>query len=119
MILLYLDEDSLSRALVQALRRAGFDVLTAAEAGRRGLPDEDQLTFAASENRAVYSSNRADFARLHTVWLETRRHHAGIILLRNQQTGIGVQVSALVRLSESVGDVGLGDRLEFLANWIA
>lgn len=42
---LYFDEDSMSRALALAAQRAGFDVLTALDAGMEGRSDEEQLTF--------------------------------------------------------------------------
>ena len=40
---LYIDEDSLAAALVQALRSRGIDVVTAIEAGFDGYPDDQQL----------------------------------------------------------------------------
>ena len=45
-IRLYIDEDSMSRALTRNLRMRGVDVLTVSEAGTRTLSDEEQLEFA-------------------------------------------------------------------------
>ena len=58
---LYFDEDSMSQSLAMALRSRGIDVLTAHEAGTLEASDEEQLRFATSEGRAVYSFNVRDF----------------------------------------------------------
>jgi len=60
----YLDEDSMARFLVAALRARGTDVQTVVEAGLRGKGDEIQLQWAASKKRVVYTSNASDFCRL-------------------------------------------------------
>lgn len=90
MLRLYHDEDALQGGLVAALRRAGFDCLTANEAGMRGRTDEQQLAFATSQGRVLYTKNTADFCRLDAQWRVAGRHHAGIIVLTDQRTPIGV-----------------------------
>jgi Domain of unknown function (DUF5615) len=64
--------------VVEALRRLGHDVLTAAEAGRAGLgiPDDEVLEFARGLGRAVLTYNRKDFRHLHA----DGRVHGGIII---------------------------------------
>jgi Domain of unknown function (DUF5615) len=79
---LYLDEDASRHSLARELRLRGADVVTAAEAGMNGKPDEKQLVWAAANQRAIYSYNRGDFYELHTAWLRGERPHAGIILSR-------------------------------------
>ena len=64
MFSLFFDEDSAERPLVSALRGAGFDCLTAFDAGRRGLSDEDQLALAAAAGTVIYTRNTKDFAGL-------------------------------------------------------
>jgi uncharacterized protein with PIN domain len=63
---------------VQVLRNFGYDVLTTHEIGKSNLkiPDEEVLTFAISENRAILTINRKDFMRLHRL----NPTHAGIIV---------------------------------------
>ena len=63
---------------VQFLRNLGYDVLTTHEIGKSNLriPDEDVLTFAISENRAILTINRKDFIRLHRL----NPTYAGIIV---------------------------------------
>jgi hypothetical protein len=62
----YADEN-FPRAVVEGLRRLGYDVLTALEAGQanQGIPDPDVLTFAIGLGRAVLTLNRRHFIRLH------------------------------------------------------
>lgn len=60
---LYLDED-VSALVAELLRARGFDVLTTHEAGRKGTHDKEQLVYAASQQRALLTHNRDDFARL-------------------------------------------------------
>lgn len=71
---IYADEH-FPRQVVQNLRFLGHDVLTVQEAGNAGLPDEDVLTFATTEKRAVLTVNRRDFFRLHKL----QPNHFGII----------------------------------------
>jgi predicted nuclease of predicted toxin-antitoxin system len=48
---LYADEQ-FPRQVLEILRSFGYDVLTVQEAGNAGLPDDEVLDFAVSENRA-------------------------------------------------------------------
>jgi hypothetical protein len=117
MLPLFLDEDSMDRALVGGLRAQGIDVVTVLEAGRLGLPDDEQLSFATSQGRAIYTSNVGDFARIHAGWLRTGRHHAGLILLSDQRTDVGTQIAALTRLAAELTPEAAADRMEFLRHW--
>lgn len=60
------------------LRALGHDVLTSLDAGNANLciPDEDVLSFAVSDRRAVLTINRRDFVRLH----RQSDEHAGIVV---------------------------------------
>ena len=73
---LYADEN-VDHRLVDRLRAAGHDVLTAVEDGRANqrTPDPDVLARATALRRAVLTGNRYDYHKLH------RRdpNHAGIV----------------------------------------
>lgn len=114
---LYLDEDSLTRALVRGLRIQGIDVVTAAEAGNLGVRDEQQLAFAATQDRSLYTANVADFARLHDRWMREGRHHAGVILVRQEGMSLTGRLDALAHLMNTHSQETMQDRLEFLSNW--
>jgi hypothetical protein len=69
----YLDEH-VSHAILKALRRNGFDVVTAHDASLSGQPDVLHLEFAARKNRVLISQDD-DFLRLHSSGMQ----HAGIL----------------------------------------
>jgi hypothetical protein len=76
---LLLDEN-VHEPLAAALRREGFDVVTAKEAGRRSIPDRELLEFAISEERAVVSFNIKHFEALAVRWFKQGKEHFGIIV---------------------------------------
>lgn len=77
---LYADEQ-FSRKVSELLWTMGHDVLTVQEAGNAnlGIPDEEVLAFALSDNRAVITLNRQAFIRLH----RANPVHLGIIACTN------------------------------------
>ena len=76
---LYLDED-VSVLVAELLRARGFDVQTTREAGRTAATDDEQLTYAVSQRRALLTHNRDDFARLAREYFSGGRNHHGIII---------------------------------------
>ncbi|NMF83704.1 DUF5615 family PIN-like protein [Nodosilinea sp. P-1105] len=77
MLRLYADEQ-FPWPVVQQLRILGYDILTAQEAeqANQRIPDDQVLSFATHENRAVIIQNRRDFVRLH----QQNLSHAGIVV---------------------------------------
>ena len=116
-IRLYLEEDSMSHALVRGLRARGVDVATALEEGMIERDDEEHLEFAAKANRALYSFNVADFYYLHGRYLSEGKAHAGLILTRQQQFSVGEQLRRLLRLIAKVPAEEIKNRVEFLGAW--
>jgi len=108
---LFLDED-VHLGIAVALRRRGFDVLATPEAKRRGMTDEEQLHFAASEHRCLVTFNRGDFVRLHERYVAKGQGHAGIILAR--QAAIGPMVRALAGFLATATAEELAERLFWL-----
>jgi predicted nuclease of predicted toxin-antitoxin system len=84
---LYSDEN-FPLPVVERLRDLGHDVLTAREAGNANLqiPDEDVLSFAIANGRAVITRNRRDFMRLH----QRSSEHAGIVVCTEDSDFEGV-----------------------------
>jgi predicted nuclease of predicted toxin-antitoxin system len=78
---LYLDED-VNPAVAILLDADGIDVLSAQKAGRanRKITDEEQLTFAAGQGRAIITHNVKDYDRLARQWATEGKMHAGIIM---------------------------------------
>lgn len=79
---LYLDDDSIAPALVLALRKAGHDVRTPAEAGLSGAPDPVHFRRAVREGRAILSRNYTDFEDLHHLIIDAGGGHPGVFIVR-------------------------------------
>lgn len=62
---LLVDEDTLAKALVGRLRKAGHDVLTVHEAGLTGEPDDRVIEHARQESRILLTRNCEEFRVLH------------------------------------------------------
>ena len=117
MLGLYLDEDSMTAAVVQGLRAGGVDTVTTQDLQRQGTADEDQLMFATDQNRVLFTQNAGHYRRLHVAGLNSGRHHTGIVVMVDQRTAVGIQIRALVRLCAELSPDGMRDRLEYLRAW--
>ena len=113
----YLDEDSMDRSLVTALKARGVDVLTAFEAGMIEYDDVDHLVHATLLQRVLLTCNVGDFCRLHAEFADSQRPHTGIICMRQQTASIGDIVRRLLRLLNTLSTEEMANRLEFLSNW--
>ncbi len=116
-IRLYIDEDAMRGALVQALRSRGVDLTTVGEEGRRGYSDEEQLKFAASEARVIYSFNTKDFLPLHFKFLEEDRPHAGIILAQQENFKVGEQMRRILRMIDERSAEEMHNQYVFLSDF--
>ena len=113
-IRLYLDEDTINRALIAGLRARNVDVFTAQESGRIGASDETQLAFAASERRTIFTFNTRDFVQLHREWLEKGHEHSGIVV--SDQLQVGLVLRRLLKLLDARNSADMRNWLEFLSN---
>ena len=116
-IRLYLDEDVLERSLVVALRSAGVDVMTTSDANKLSCTDDEQLMWAMSQGRVLYSFNARDFCRLHKTYMEQRMEHPGIVLGK-QSYSVGEQLRGLLRLIATKTAESMRNQQEFLGDYI-
>jgi hypothetical protein len=114
---LYLDEDTMRRSLVFALRARNIDVLSAAEAEMINRSDEDHLVAASLSDRALVSYNVGDYCALHEQWMRTQRPHAGIIVAPQQRHSVGEELRRLTRVISAFTSDQMKNRLEFLSSW--
>ena len=117
-IRLYLDEDTLRKVFVQALRDNDVDVLTVSDANNLGRIDEKQLMWATEQGRIIYTFNSRDFCRLHGSFLADGRSHAGIIVAPRQSYSVGEQLRGLLNLIGSNSAEEMINQLEFLGTYI-
>jgi predicted nuclease of predicted toxin-antitoxin system len=86
----HLDENS-HRGVAEGLRRYGIDVTTTPEANLRSAADDEQLRFAVSQRRALYTQDQ-DFLRLVAQGTE----HCGILYCRQQTRSVGDIIRGLL-----------------------
>lgn len=68
--------------IAQQLRNKGYDVTSVvADTALVGLPDDQILTYATSEGRAMVTANIKDFIPLDTRYRAADQSHAGLILV--------------------------------------
>lgn len=116
-IRLYLDEDSMDKHLLQALRARAVDAISALDAGMIERADANQLEYAAAEGRTLYTFNVGDFCALHTRFLAEGRTHAGIVVSQQQHYSVGEQMRRLLTLISEVSAEAMMNRIEFLSDW--
>jgi uncharacterized protein with PIN domain len=114
---LYFDEDAMNKVLVRALRTRGVDVQTAGEAGMIKREDIEQLEYAASQHRVLFSFNRGHFCRLHAQFMAAGKVHAGIITCEQQRYDIGRQMRLLLQIIAHKTPEEMRNQLEFLSDW--
>jgi len=112
---LFLDED-VPEAVAVSLKLRGYDVVTTRQAGRRGLTDAQQLDFAHSQGRLLFTHNVADFTKLHVEFLRKGREHSGILLAR--QLPIGFIVTAMLKFLSSSKAKDVRNQVVWLSEWI-
>jgi hypothetical protein len=97
---LLLDE-MCSPVIAVQLRHRGHDAVASAErADLRGLPDDELLSVAAADRRALATFDEGDFAQLATRYQAEERTHHGVILMSARRfspaaEGVGPLVDAL------------------------
>ena len=104
----HLDE-SVSNAIANGLRKRGIDVTTSPSSGLIGASDKEQLAFALSQQRVIFTFDD-DFLSLASTGIE----QAGIIYTRQQRQSIGNIISNLVLVWECLDSEYMYGRIEFL-----
>ena len=104
MIRLYLDED-VHKQVAMALRLRGYDVVSVHELEKWNLSDEAQLAFACENERAIFTFNRGDFAKLHEKWLYSGRNHDGIITSKQLTLSETIQKLNKLLFTKKVAEV--------------
>ncbi|QSJ19449.1 DUF5615 family PIN-like protein [Nostoc sp. UHCC 0702] len=104
----HLDEN-ITLAIANGLRRRGIDVTTTPEQGIIGQSDEQQLEFAISQNRVIFTQD-TDFLRLH----DAGYSHCGLIYCPQISKSIGEILQRLILIWEVIDAEEMHNHLEFL-----
>jgi Domain of unknown function (DUF5615) len=119
-MMLYLDDDIAAVALIQALRQAGHDVRTPAEAGLVGVKDPVHFRQAIREGRSLLSRNYDDFKKLHDLVGEVQGRHSGVLMVRNDgPKRRNMKSHDIVRALRKLEDAGvpIADEYIILNHW--
>jgi predicted nuclease of predicted toxin-antitoxin system len=104
----HLDEN-VHNAIANGLRIRGVDVTTSPEENLIGASDEQQLAYALSQQRVIFTFDD-DFLRLASTGIK----HCGIIYTRQQRQSIGKIISDLVLIWECLEPEYMYNNIEFL-----
>lgn len=104
----HLDEQ-VERAIADGLRRRNIDVTTTPEAGLLAATDEEQLEFATSQERVIFTQDD-DFLAIHEQGLE----HCGIVYCHQKSRSIGEIVRDLVLIWEVLEPLEMKNHVEFI-----
>lgn len=75
-----LDEDLPPKA-AEIGRNLGLDTVSVHEISRRGYPDDEQLRFAAEEDRIFVTRNRDDFILLTVEFYRAGEPYSGVLIV--------------------------------------
>lgn len=113
-IKLYLDEHIWSGLAIE-LRQRGYDAITVYEAGKVEASDEEQLTYASANGRAILTFNKQDFIPLAAKWFHEGKSHAGIVV--SQQIGQGELLRRTEKLLASLTAEEIKNTVRFLGDF--
>jgi len=99
---LYLDDDSIARALVRQLKNAGHDIEVPAEVQLSSAKDPLHLTHAIRSNRTLLTHNYDDFEQLHALIVAAMGSHAGIIIIRRDSDKRDLKPAGIVKAIENL-----------------
>lgn len=111
---LYIDEDAMSRALLQGLTARGIDVTSVYEEKMVGQSDISQIDYATKLGRALYTFNIGDFCNIHNELTKQGKNHAGIIVVYRQHYSVGEQIKRLAKLINTKSQDDMKNYLYFL-----
>jgi predicted nuclease of predicted toxin-antitoxin system len=104
----YLDEN-VATSIAKGLRQRGVDVLMTVDADMLGVSDEQQLSFAASDGRVLFTKDD-DFLKLHAEGFR----HAGIVFCRQHHLSVGETIHGLMLIYEVLTSAEMMNHVEYL-----
>jgi predicted nuclease of predicted toxin-antitoxin system len=77
----FLVDEDLPPKVAEVGHNLGLDVLSVHEIERRGYPDDEQLRFAAGEERIFLTRNRNDFLLLSVEFYRVGEPYSGVLIV--------------------------------------
>lgn len=81
-----------------------------------GQSDNEQLEYAAREERAILTHNQKDFVKMHAEWWAQDREHWGIVITR-QEWSLGELLRRTLRLLDEVTAEEMYRQIRFLSDF--
>jgi len=97
------------RALAEALRREGFEVMTPLEAGTRGADDATHLQWASEHGFILLTFDKQTMVPLADEWVSQGLEHGGVIVCEQMPKDA---VSVIVRRLKNVAKVHTNETLK-------
>jgi predicted nuclease of predicted toxin-antitoxin system len=104
----HLDENA-NNAIADGLKRRGIDVTISAEVNLISASDQEQLAFAHSQGRVIFTQDR-DFLELHYSGI----NHSGIVYCIKGSRSIGEILRGLILIAEVLTSEDMIGNLEYL-----
>ena len=104
----YYTDEHVAKAVIEGLRRRSVDMMTVPEADMLSASDEEQLAFAFSQGRVIFTQDD-DFLKLAALGHE----HAGIVYA-HQRTPIGAIISGLMLIYSVLSAEEMVGNIEYL-----
>lgn len=108
-IKIYADEN-VNVAIVDGLKRRGVEAWSAVEKGKRGLSDEEQLSYASRERVTIFTHDD-DFL---SMAMDSGIEHCGIIFVHQHHLSIGECIRRLKSIVETTLPEEMLKRIMFL-----
>ncbi|MEL7141190.1 MAG: DUF5615 family PIN-like protein [Cyanobacteria bacterium J06643_4] len=102
-------DENVGNLIAKGLIRKGVDITTTPEVNLIGASDEDQLAFARSQNRVIFTQDK-DFLRLN----QRKEPHTGIVYCAKESCSIGEVVEALYLIWECMTPDEMIQHVEFI-----
>jgi hypothetical protein len=102
-------DENVNKTIADGLKRRKIDVTTTPEAGLISASDEEQLRFACSQGRVLFTQD-CDFLKLHNSGFE----HCGVAYCVKGSRSIGEILQGLILIWEVLEAEDIAGKVEFL-----
>lgn len=104
----HLDEN-VNHSIARGLRRRGIDVTTSSDVGLVGASDPEQLAFAQSQGRVIFTHDD-DFLTM----LNQASQHPGLVFCKRNRRTLGQIIRFLLLMWEALDPEEMQNKVEYI-----